>query len=166
LQGNFLELPAELDHTVDFAFAIEAFMHSPDAGGFFREAARALKPGGRLLVCDDFLGSTEERSPRERRWLEDFRRGWRVGSLVSPEEAQSLAQAVSLRLVRDVDLNPYLELGRPRDRMIDAVVAVGRWLPIDGEYWRMLVGGSALQRALAAGAIHYRILVFERRDAG
>ena len=48
---------------MDLAFAIESFVHSPDGPRFFRSAARALRPGGKLIICDDFLSSPRPRPP-------------------------------------------------------------------------------------------------------
>ena len=164
-EGNFLALPADIEN-VDLAFSIEAFVHSPDVEGFFSEAARVLRPGGKLVVCDDFLtpqGSSHP-SERERRWLTDFRSGWRIGSLVTVSDAIRSAEGVGLRGVREQDLTSYLELGRPRDRWISLFVEVGRRLNFRGTYWGALSGGSALQRAIRFGAIGYSFLVFERRE--
>ncbi|MEV6929742.1 methyltransferase domain-containing protein [Dactylosporangium sp. NPDC051485] len=165
-EGNFLDVPADLHGRADVAFSIEAFLHSPDAGGYFREAARVLRPGGRLLVCDDFLtpaAAAPDLPPREARRLAEFRDGWRVGSLLSVEQVRAAAAGAGLALARDTDLTPHLELRRPRDRFIAALVAAGRPLRLSGEYWRMLSGGDALQWCLLGGLLQYRVLEFTRR---
>ncbi|MEU7867738.1 methyltransferase domain-containing protein [Dactylosporangium sp. NPDC049140] len=161
-EGNYLDVPADLHATADVVFSIEAFLHSPDAAGYFREAARVLRPGGRLLVCDDFLTPrAPDAPPREARRLAEFRDGWRVGSLLTVEQVRAAAAGHGLELVADVDLTPHLELRRPRDRFIAALVAAGRPLPLSGEYWMMLSGGDALQWCLLNGLLNYRVLTFE-----
>jgi cyclopropane fatty-acyl-phospholipid synthase-like methyltransferase len=162
-EGNYLAVPADLAATADLTFSIEAFVHSPDADGYFREAARTLRPGGRLVVCDDFLASSEPpASARGARWLAEFRSGWHVGSLLTVAQVSAIAAGHGLHLVRDQDLTPYLELRRPRDRVITALVALGRPLRPGNEYWLSLLGGNALQLALTHGLLHYRFLEFRR----
>lgn len=53
--------------SLDAVIAIESTAHMEDKEEFFRKAADALKPGGRLVVCA-WLASGSER-PWERRWL-------------------------------------------------------------------------------------------------
>ncbi|GAA2336290.1 SAM-dependent methyltransferase [Dactylosporangium salmoneum] len=164
-EGNFLDVPADLHGRADVAFSIEAFLHSPDAGGYFREAARVLRPGGRLLVCDDFrtpAAAAPDLPPRQARRLAEFRDGWRVGSLLTVEQVRAAAAGAGLDLARDTDLTPHLELRRPRDRFIAALVTAGRPLRPRGEYWRMLSGGDALQWCLLGGLLQYRFLEFRR----
>jgi len=55
--------PASLDAVI----AIESTAHMGDKAGFFRKAAEALKPGGRLVVCAWLASGSERRW--ERRWL-------------------------------------------------------------------------------------------------
>ena len=79
------------------------------------------------------------------------------------DDARRLGASHELALVRDHDLTPHLEVGRPRDRVIGILVGIGRRLPLRGKYWQSLVGGHALQKALLSGLVEYRFLVFERR---
>jgi SAM-dependent methyltransferase len=164
-EGDFLAVPDDLAGRADLTFSIEAFVHSPDTDRYLGQAARTLKPGGRLAICDDFL--TRDQPPdsaRGARWLREFRTGWQVGSLLTVSRLCELAAPHGLEPVRDLDLTPALELRRPRDRWISVLVGLGRPLRPPGQYWLSLMGGNALQHALRHGLLSYRFV--ELRLAG
>src|SRR5688572_20929691 len=60
VQGDFCNLPAGLG-PIDLAFGIESFIHAPDGAAFFQQAARLIRPGGLLMVCDDLLAPAAAR---------------------------------------------------------------------------------------------------------
>jgi cyclopropane fatty-acyl-phospholipid synthase-like methyltransferase len=162
--SDFLALPSDI-YDVDLAFSIEAFVHSPDATSYFSEAARVVRPGGKLIICDDFLSRRASLDPstKERKWLQEFRRGWKIGTLVTVDSACETARPVGFTLIRVLDLTPFLRLRRPRDILISFLVSTGKYLSYHGgEYWSALVGGNALQLATSSGALSYQYLVFER----
>jgi cyclopropane fatty-acyl-phospholipid synthase-like methyltransferase len=161
VEGDFHALDSTICD-MDLAFAIESFVQSANAARFFASAAGALRAGGRLLVCDDFLAQSEL-SEVERRRVAEFRAGWRVGALHGVSEVRELAQRQGLALLEDRDLTPYLELRRPRDLVITLALRLGRLLKLDGPYVDSLRGGDALQLAMKSGALTYRLLVFEAR---
>jgi hypothetical protein len=80
------------------------------------------------------------------------------------DQVAAAAAQHGLVLEDDLDLTPDLELRRPRDRFIAAMVAAGRPLRLRGEYWRMLCGGDALQWCLLHGLLNYRVLRFSTRS--
>lgn len=159
VQASFTDLPADLVD-VDVAFAIEAFVLAPSVEAFVAPIAARLRPGGVLLVCDDFLGPNAAAHPR---LLADFRDGWLANALVNPDELTAVAARHGLTLTKNEDLTPYLELGRPRDRLLSLVVALGRLFRPRSWLFRSWVGGTALQAALARRAIEHRLVIFERR---
>ena len=163
LEGDFLHLPPTLERA-HVAFSIEAFIHGPDPQAYFAAAARHLVPGGSLIICDDFRTEPARRNPsrREARLLDDVRSGWLAHSLVTLGEAEACAERAGFRHVNNVDLTPSLALGRPRDRLVAAAVALGRYLPLSGFRWRSLLGGSALQAAIVAGLIEFRFVVWRK----
>ena len=165
-EGNFLNLPATIG-PAHLAFSIEAFIHGPDPAAYFSSAARHVRPGGLLIVCDDFLTERGDGSlsATEMRCLDELRRGWAAHTLVTTTQAGALATSAGFEPVRNVDLTAQLELGRARDVLLSALVAVGRHLPITGYRWRSLMGGSALQTALTAGLVQYRFVVWRRTSS-
>jgi SAM-dependent methyltransferase len=145
----------------DAAMAIESFVQVPDASRFFRHAKALLRPGGILVVVDDFLASNDLSGAAER-VVRDFRRGWRIQTLITFDEAVAAASAEGFALVDQTDLTPYLELGRPRDVIIRGLVGVMRWFPsLDRQPGLAnMIGGDALQRGLGTGVFTHRFATF------
>ena len=155
-EADFLSLPADLTG-FDVAFSIEAFIHSPSAQGYFASAAAALRPGGRLVIVDDFLVG-DRLDPAVRTASE----GWHYDSLLGVDDARNIAAAAGLTLVQDTDLTPYQRLGRPRDKLIRVSQPVLRRLAPYSRWCQMLVGGDAVQACHQRGLFEYHELVFAR----
>ncbi|MGV3622500.1 MAG: SAM-dependent methyltransferase [Archangium sp.] len=158
--GSFVTPPPEVND-VDVAFAIEAFVHAPSAAAFFGGIAPRMKANARLIILDDFL----ERAPkdaRDERTLLDVREGWLANTLATPSELEDIARGHGLELKANEDWSSWLELGRPRDRLLAVVAAIGR--PFRAQSWllRSWVGGVALQRGLREKLISHRLLTFRK----
>ncbi len=91
-------------------------------------------------------------------WVEDFRAGWRVSSLLSVAEIEERAGAAGLTLAASRDLSGLQRLGRPRDRAVRAAQPALRALRHRSAWASSMVGGDALQRAHRAGLLEYRLL--------
>jgi SAM-dependent methyltransferase len=143
---------------VDLAFAIEAFVHAESAAAFFAQVSRVLRPGGRLILVDDFL----EGSGREDRLLGDVRRGWHMHSLLTVAETRAAATANDLRWAGSLDLSSLQRLGRPRDKLVHAIQPLLRPLSRFSPWAESLVGGDALQTCHRRGLLRYQLLRFER----
>jgi len=168
LVGSYLDLPPLDPHVV--AYAIESFVHGPNAAGFFASAAALIPSGGRLIVCDDFLtvkgaanDSSGSRRSRLSRFIADFRWGWHLHSLISMAAVRECAAQADFTLIEDRDLTPYLALRRPWDRFISLCVGLGRLLPLKSAWWRSWVGSHGGQMCLVNGLTEYRFLVFEKK---
>ncbi|GAB3950452.1 SAM-dependent methyltransferase [Micromonospora vulcania] len=163
---DFAQLPAEPRYHA--MVAIESMVHSPSLANLISSLAARLHPGGRLIVCDDWMTDKDRGLPARERCLDQFRAGWRIGSLHTVPELADMSQRVGLRLLEDLDLTSYLRLGRPRDRVIDVVLSATGALPrvhdrlVETPFWANMIGGSALQAGLSQRWMEYRLLVLER----
>ncbi len=153
--GDFCKKP--LPTRIDLAYGVESFVHATDAAAFFANVAASLQPHGRLALCDDFL--TGEETERVR----DFKRGWRASSLMRPQAIDAIAAVHRLELVEDRDLTSYLELDRPRDIAIHAIISLGRAMRLESEGFMALAGGDALRDCLKGGLMSYRFRVWRKR---
>jgi SAM-dependent methyltransferase len=154
--ADFTELPHDLAG-FDLAFAIESFVHADPAAAFFRNAARALRPGGGLLIVDDVRTGDHDHPA-----IEDVMAGWHARSLLPVATTEDLAADAGLALVDSHDLSPLQRLGRPRDRLIRAAQPLLRRLRHRSAWAQSLVGGDALQHCHRTGLIEYRLLRFVR----
>lgn len=166
LCADFAKLPAEpLYHAM---VGIESVVHSPSPAGLITSLAARLHPGGRIILCDDWMTEKDRGLRARERCLQQFRAGWRIGSLHTVAEFAAMSERAGLRLVEDLDLTAYLRLGRPRDRVIKLAVSAGRALPgvrdrmVEMPFWANMIGGSALQTGLSRRWLEYRLLVLER----
>lgn len=158
--ADFENLP-HLD-TLDAAFAIESFVHASDANRFFEQLAMLLKAGGRLVLCDDFLAAQPRQTPASAqalKWVERFRQGWHINSLLTVEETVALASQAGFRVLEDQDLSPYVRsLPPPILRLMLGITS----LPLRTPYWHNLSGGMALQYCLQQGWTEYHLLALEK----
>jgi SAM-dependent methyltransferase len=159
LEGDFGDLPPDLA-PADLAFAIESFVHAPDPVRFFDQCSRLIRPNGMLAICDDF------KQPRggaaAAAAIEQFCQGWRINTLIQPEELRALARAAGFAHEWTVDLSTFLEIHRLRDRSIDRLLGVLNWIPFARARARHLAGGRALQTCLERGWVSYQLAVFRR----
>jgi cyclopropane fatty-acyl-phospholipid synthase-like methyltransferase len=166
VRADFADLPAEPRYHA--MVGIESVVHSSSLAELIPSLAARLHPGGRMVLCDDWMTDKDRGLPARERCLEQFRAGWRIGSLHTVAEFAAMAERAGLRLSEDLDLTSYLRLGRPRDRVIELVVGGTRALPgvrdrlVEKPFWANMIGGSALQTGLSRRWIEYRLLVLNR----
>ena len=141
VEGDYCELPPNIA-PADAAYAIESFVHGPSPERFFRQCHRLIKPAGLLMICDD------------------VRRDGTSSTLMERGALASVANANGFDHESTIDLTPFLDLDRPRDRVIAAWAAVLKRLPFGRDRFDYVIGGDALQRCLANGWIGYELNVF------
>lgn len=158
LLADFMALPAV--GPLNAAYAIESFVHAPDAQRFFSQVSRQLLPGGRLLICDDFLAGEDGMLPGEAaHWLARFQRDWQINTLLTLAAAQEMAARAGLRLVDAADLSAYLRSFHP---LVLRAIAWLTQLPLRSAYWQNLSGGAALQVCVLRGWTNYLAMIFEK----
>ena len=161
VEADYCALPPRVGPT-DLAYAIESFVHGSAPDRFFAECRGLIRPGGLLVICDDFKRASAGGAAA--RTIDRFREGWHVNTLLHQDELQALAHVAGFAHVSTVDLSSALEIRRPRDRAIAALGALLGWLPLGAGRLAYLRGGSALQTCLARGWIGYDFSVFRRLD--
>jgi cyclopropane fatty-acyl-phospholipid synthase-like methyltransferase len=164
LHGDYLAGGLPLT-AADVAFSIEAFVHAPSAERYFQAVASLVAPGGTLIVIDDFVTerARSSASAADARVLATFRDGWLAPTQVTEHEAGIAARAAGFEPLESRSLTPFLELQRPRDRLLRVISPLLAYLPLPDLRRRSLIGGDALQRGLRSGLIDYRYMSWRRR---
>lgn len=142
------------------ACAIESFVHSKDASQFFAMAFRQIAPGGKLIICDDFLSLSLSHEAKP--WVTRFTRGWHLNNLLSAEEVKEHAAKAGFDLLEEHDLSAYLRGFHPLYLWFIKTLTV---IPLRWPYWQNLSGGTALQVCARRGWTKYKALVWERRES-
>ena len=143
---------------VDLVYMIESFVHASDPETVLQGVARVLRPGGRLVICDDMLASPDAVDSAT---VAAFARGWHVHNLLTVDRLTAIAASHGLERVGNRDLTPHVELRRPRDRVIRLIAPLIPRLGLKTPFWDNMYGGDALQRGLLGGLLQYRYVVFE-----
>ena len=159
IEGDYCEPPSSM-RPADLVYAIEAFVHGPSPERFFAECRNLLRPGGVLILCDDFKRTTP--GDEATTAIDRFRRGWHINTLVTSGELLQLARQAGFEHQSTTDLTQYLQLYRPRDRAISALMPLFGWLALHSTRLGHLLGGNALQKCLERRWIGYDLVVFRR----
>jgi len=69
----------------DVVWAVESLCHAPHKAAFYQEAARVLRPGGRVVVAD-FVRAGRPLDPTGERLLHEWLTGWAVPDIDTPAE--------------------------------------------------------------------------------
>jgi SAM-dependent methyltransferase len=157
-------LPPDFDVVV----AIESLIHSPNLGRTVSNLARALRPGGVLVVLDDMATADLDRTrPTEAALL---RAHWGCASYFTEDDYRAALESSGLRLVYEQDLSSLM---RPRpadvlDRLERSYSRLHRSIPLAPvrTVISAYLGGIALERLHRSGDVHYRLLVARDNRAG
>jgi len=73
------------DASFDVVWALESLFHAARKSDFYAEAARLLKPGGRLIVAD-YMRASRPLSDQQERTCKEWLNGWAIDDIDTPEE--------------------------------------------------------------------------------
>ena len=160
--GDILMPPLQMKF--DLIYAIESFAHIVKPGDFFQTVARMLKPGGLLVICDDFFSDDREMkslSVRVQKWLHIFGTGWGIDGLWQPGYLETLAADVGFARIVNKNLTHFLRLKPLPSIVIELLSTAVKLIPGDNLYLPSVIGGQALQLCLTIGILEYRYLVYK-----
>jgi SAM-dependent methyltransferase len=146
------------DASVDHVVALECIFHFPSRKGFFREAARVLRPGG-TLVLTDFLsppGVLRTVALRmEKAGLGDDSWYGYMARPRSPESYERMGRLLGLDLIADEDVNARTLPTYPALRTLYGVTNQP-----DG-----IRAVAGLEDLCRSGVLGYHVLSYRRRAA-
>lgn len=163
IEGDFQSVP--LCTGIDLICSIEAFAHAYAPDRYIAEVARLLKPGGRLILCDDFRAiqpSAIANDTASARWLALFQEGWHVPHLLNPQDVSQLAQTHGLTKIANIDFSPYLSMRLFPRAAIPLFEAAMQHSGALTATFESVLGGFALEECIRQGLVQYRFLVFEK----
>lgn len=161
IEGDYVHLPLP-SATFDLIFSIEAYLHAPRAADYLAQAARALRPSGRLILCDDFLGTDSSATSEAQFWVSAFTNGWLAPDFGTLTRTEALARTFGLRLIEHQDLTTNLKLHVVPHRFARALIALLHRLPATTPFWASTAGSIALQICLQQRWVRYQFVVFQK----
>lgn len=105
--------------TFDVVWAQESLCHAPDKQRFFDEAARVLRPGGRLVIAE-YLRAARPLDDRNEALLTRWLSGWAIPDLLTADEMRDGLAAAGFV---DVDIRDLTAEVRPSLRRLHRYAA-------------------------------------------
>lgn len=94
------------DASFDVVWALESLCHAAEKAAFYREAARLLRPGGRLVAAEYIRAERPLHAPGER-LLHEWLDGWAIGDLDTRDEHERHAAAAGFAEIQLDDVTAH-----------------------------------------------------------
>jgi cyclopropane fatty-acyl-phospholipid synthase-like methyltransferase len=146
----------------DVVWALESVCHAPRKADFYRESARLLRSGGRL-VMGEYVRSDRPMSLEHEGVLHDWLDGWMIPDLDTSDEHRRHAHTAGLTAVEVRDVTPHMHRSLRRLYKLSFLgVPIGRTLHALGLRGEVLQGNVAGSRnqylALRRGCWYYAMI--------
>lgn len=105
IEGDYCQTPLETG-AIDAIWACESLCHAADKAAFYREAARVLRPGGRIVLAE-YLRYARNLTAREESLLQDWLHRWAIPDIDSPAEHRRDLLAAGFEHIEVEDFTRY-----------------------------------------------------------
>lgn len=140
------------DGSFDVVWALESLCHAEDKAPFYREAARLLRPGGRLVIAD-YMRAGRPLSARDESVIARWLAGWAIPDIDTRDEHIAAATAAGLDAIEVRDFTPCMRRSSRRLYKLSRIA-----IPIN-RIWHALGWRCAVQYAnVIASRLQYEAL--------
>lgn len=145
---------SQTDEKYHAIYSIEAAIHSPKLASTIKAWSDALKPGGIIVIIDDFLSVGVSRDDPD---VDLFARSWIANSVHSTTEVADMAQQSGMALIEDRDLGSQYQIAKLNYRN-----TMPKLRDESGRIHQGWLGSKARQRLFLEGKITYRMIVLQK----
>ncbi|WP_262804640.1 methyltransferase domain-containing protein [Enterobacter bugandensis] len=115
------------DDAFDAVVAIESVCYAKDKDAFLREASRVLKPGGRLVVADEFRTEGISVTRSDERLIQSWLSGWAVPDLATRKMFCQAATDAGFAEVELQDITAFVQPSVNRLCLLSLLCYPGEW---------------------------------------